>query len=175
MKLQYLNLGSIAFVVKTMVPHTEKYHPFKPFQSKQEFINSWRKNKVFGGKECSLKQYQVLATVCLFPFKRSPLFKVGIKIDILETHLIRHNEAEPHFNFRDSGRYVKNTPKRIISYLYDRWQLLQPHKHCLYSHSHPDFYRGETITSHSNLMGFEYGKSSDRLGNYHITFQRTLS
>lgn len=76
------------------------------------------KKLVFEGKECSLMQYQVLATVCLFPFKRSPLFKEGIKIDILETQLIRHNEAEPHFNFRDSGRYVKNTPKRTDGSFY---------------------------------------------------------
>lgn len=51
---------------------------------------------------------------------REIFFKVGIKMDILETQLMRLSDAEPHFNFRD---YVKNTPKRIISYLYDRWNF----------------------------------------------------
>lgn len=157
------------FLILKNITSSSQFRASMSLLTTEEKTGIWRKGMLI--KAISSLSY----SVCLFPFKRSPLFKVEIKIDILETQLIRHNEAEPHFNFRDSGRYVKNTPKRIISYLYDRWQLLQPHKRCLYSHSHPDFYRGETITSHSNLMGFEHRKSSDRLEHYHITFQRTQS
>ncbi len=99
-----------------MVPQSEKYHPFKPFQSKHEFINNWKKY-IFGGKECSLKQY---LEYVYFLSRNLPFFEVGIKIDILETQLIRASEAEAHFNFRFRKVCEEHTKEDHLTPL---WQM----------------------------------------------------